>query len=200
MIVENVQGHLVLIMAPTGSGKGLLISHIEGLFPSIARTVSCTTRDKRPSEHEGVDYYYISREEFTTRIEAGKFIEWAEFSGNLYGTLKSELVVRLQKGEVVLCEIELQGVLQLMELIPKGHRTLIYIEAGDWEILKKRAQARAPISEEHLQLRYERYLHEKASKDYADVIINNTDGRIEESKRQIVEVMQTIITKVTPTL
>ena len=138
MKVENVHGHLVLIMAPTGSGKGILISHIESLFPDIARTISCTTRDKRPSEHEGVDYYYSSREEFTKRIEDGKFLEWAEFSGNLYGTLKSELVERLQKGEVVLCEIELQGVLQLMELIPKEYRTLIYIEAGDWEILKKR--------------------------------------------------------------
>ena len=134
---------------------------------------------------------------FVGKINGNEFLEWAEFSGNLYGTLKSELVERLQKGEVVICEIELQGILQLMNMVPKEHRTLVYIEAGDWEVMKQRALARAPISEEHLALRYERYLHERASKEYADIIINNVDGKLQDSKARMAEIVQKIITTVT---
>lgn len=197
MLIENIKGHLILVMAPMGSGKGSLIAHVQHLFPKIVQTVSCTTRDKRPAEKEGIDYYYISRPSFVGKINGNEFLEWAEFSGNLYGTLKSELVDQLQKGEVVICEIELQGILQLMNMVPKEHRTLVYIEAGDWEVMKKRALARAPISEEHLQLRYERYLHEKASKEYADIIINNIDGKLQDSKTKMAEIVQNIITTVT---
>jgi guanylate kinase len=195
-MLQNIKGHLVLIMAPTGSGKGMLIAHAQKLFPQIVTTVSCTTREKRPAEQEGVDYYYISREAFTTKIENGAFIEWAEFSGNLYGTLKSELIERLEKGQIVICEIELQGVLQLMNIIPKENRTLVYIDAGDWETLKARAQARAPISEEHLALRYERYLHEKAAQAYADKVIINQDGKIDDAKTQMVAIIESIVTDV----
>lgn len=195
MLIEDIKGHLLLVMAPTGSGKGSLIAHTQHLFPQVAQTVSCTTREKRPSEKEGVDYYYLSRADFRDKIQRGQFLEWAEFSGNLYGTLKSELVGRLQKGEIVICEIELQGVLQLMNMVPQEHRTLVYIEAGDWEVMKARALARAPISEEHLALRYERYLHEKASKEYADIVINNVDGKLQDSKDQMASIVQSIITQ-----
>ncbi len=197
MLIENIKGHLILVMAPMGSGKGSLIAHVQHLLPKLVQTVSCTTRDKRPAEKEGVDYYFISRPSFVGKINGNEFLEWAVFSGNLYGTLKSELVGRLQNGEVVICEIELQGILQLMNMVPKEHRTLVYIEAGDWEIMKARALARAPISEEHLALRYERYLHEKASKEYADIIINNVDGKLQDSKTKMAEIVQHIITTVT---
>jgi guanylate kinase len=196
-MMQNIKGHLVLILAPTGSGKGMLIAHAQKLFPQIVTTVSCTTREKRPAEIEGVDYYYISREAFNAKVENGDFIEWAEFSGNLYGTLKSELVERLEKGQIVICEIELQGVLQLMDIIPKENRTLVYIDAGDWETMKARAQARAPISEEHLVLRYERYLHEKAAQEYADKVIINKDGEIEDAKNQMVAIIESIVANVT---
>ena len=194
MLIEHITGHLLLVMAPTGSGKGSLIAHAQQQFPKLVQTVSCTTREKRPAEKDGVDYYFISRPEFVGKINGEEFLEWAEFSGNLYGTLKSELVDRLQRGEIVICEIELQGILQLMNMVPKEHRTLVYIEAGNWEVMKNRALARAPISEEHLALRYERYLHEKASKEYADIIINNVDGKLQDSKEHMSRIVQTIIT------
>lgn len=194
MLIEHITGHLLLVMAPTGSGKGSLIAHAQHEFSQVVQTVSCTTREKRPAEKEGVDYYFISRTDFLERVQQEKFLEWAEFSSNLYGTLKSELVERLQRGEVVICEIELQGVLQLMNMVPQKHRTLVYIEAGDWEVMKKRALARAPISEEHLALRYERYLHERASKEYADIVINNVDGKLQDSKEHMKTIVQSIIT------
>jgi guanylate kinase len=193
---EDIKGHLVMIMAPMGSGKGSLIAHARAVFPQISCTISCTTREKRPSEQEGKDYYFLSKDEFMRKIEAGEFMEWAEFSGNLYGTLTSELMTRLVKGEVVISEIDLQGVEALRSIIPEESRTLVYIEAGEWPVLKARALARAPISDEHLALRYERYLKERAYKDKVDVVIHNNDGESEHAQKQLEGLLQEIITRV----
>ncbi len=193
MNVNRITGHLILVMAPMASGKGSLVSYIKHEFPMITLLTSCTTRSMRPGEADGKEYYFLSRDEFTTRIAQGDFIEYAEFSGNLYGTLKSELVTRLQSGEVVLNEIELQGVQRLMSVLPKENRTLLYVDAGDWETLKARALARAPISEEDLKLRYERYLEEDGFKGNADFIIKNNDGQLEQAKAQIHKIIDDII-------
>ena len=117
--------------------------------------------------------YFISQAEFKKRIEADEFLEWAEFAGNSYGTLKSEVLPRVQAGEVVLLEIDLQGVEQLLTLLPREHMTVAYIDAGNWKELKLRALARAPMSEEDLAKRQQRFVHEVAAKPLADVIINN---------------------------
>lgn len=196
MSKPEITGHLILIMAPMASGKGSLISYVRSTFPQVTWITSCTTRSARPGETEGVDYCFVTRDEFTQKIERGDFIEWAEFSNNLYGTLKSELVTRLERGEVVMNEIDLQGVRQLLELVPREHCTVLYIDAGDWETLKARALARAPISEEDLNLRHQRYLEENAFKDKVDFVIENRDGQLEEAKAQIHEIIQKIITDV----
>jgi guanylate kinase len=193
--IQDIRGHLVLVMAPMGSGKGSLVSHVREVFPQLTHTISCTTREKRPQEVHGTHYYFLTREEFQTRIEKEEFIEWAEFGGNLYGTLKSELIGRLQNGEVVICEIEVQGILQMLNLIPHEYKTLIYIEAGDWEVLKQRALARAPMSEVELGLRYERFLEEVTHKELADIIVYNRDGQLEEAKTQMEAIMREIIAK-----
>ncbi len=91
----------------------------------------------------------------------------------------------------------MQGVVQLSDLIPRENRTLVYIEAGDWESLKARALGRAPISEAELGLRFERYLHEREYAHKADVVIHNNDGEVEEAKKHLVSVLEDIITQVT---
>ena len=194
--MSEISGHLVLIMAPMASGKGSLISYVLGAFPHIVRLTSCTTREIRPGEREGVDYYFISRAEFERRIEHGEFIEWAEFSGNLYGTLASSITTSLNEGRVVINEIDVQGVLQLQSLVPRDQYTIIYIDAGDWEVSKKRALARAPMSKEHLELRYKRYLEEEKFKPRADFIIQNNDGQFEEAKEALHTIIDDIFTKV----
>jgi guanylate kinase len=194
-MVSHIRGHLVLIMAPMGSGKGSIVSYIQEKF-QVTQTISCTTRAQRPQEVDGVDYCFISREAFEEKIAGGDFIEWAAFGGNLYGTPKSELMTRLQRGEVVLSEIEVQGVLQMIDYIPKTHRTIIYIDGGEWESLKQRALARAPISEADLALRYERYCEEIKSKDIADIVVSNHDGEFEQALAHIDTIMNDIITKI----
>lgn len=196
MTAIELKGHLVLVMAPMASGKGSLITYVQSVFPQVTRITSCTTRPMRPGETDGVDYCFISRSEFQRKIKQEEFIEWAEFSNNLYGTLKSDLINRLQKGEIVINEIDLQGVLQLRELVPREQYTIIYVDAGDWETLTARALARAPISEEHLALRHKRYEEESAFKNNADFIIQNNDGQFEDAKAKICAVIEGIVKKI----
>lgn len=181
----ELSGHLVLIMAPSGSGKGLLIDHIRSTLPEVYFAISCTTRAPRPGEIDGETYYFLSNEEFDQKIQNGEFLEWAEFSGNRYGTLKSEIIDPMKEGKVVLREVELQGILAIRELVPAANRTIVYIEAGSWETLKHRICARAPMSAEHLELRYQRYLEESKWKAFADVIIENNEGRLETAKAEL---------------
>jgi guanylate kinase len=163
-------------MAPMGSGKGTIIRQTLDNHPDVYTTVSCTSRSKRPGEEDGEQYYFLTKDEFKAKIDRGEFLEWAEFAGNLYGTLKDEIIPRVTNSEVVLVEIEVQGVEQLLQLIPLEHLTITYIEAGGWEILRKRAEARAPISEEELDARYQRFLIEEQAKPMADVIIDNSES------------------------
>lgn len=197
MVIQDIRGHLIFIMAPMASGKRSLTAYVERVFPQITRTVSCTTREKRPQEVEGVDYCFMSRSDFERKIAEGSFIEWAEFSGNLYGTLQSELVSRLQQGEVVICEVDLQGVVQLTNIIPRNNYTIIYIDGGDWETLKARALLRAPIGERDLALRYTRYCEEEAFKHRADFVIKNGNDQLEEAQAHMREIVGNCIKKVT---
>ena len=161
-------------MGPTGSGKGTLTRYAKEAYPELYLTVSCTTRAPRPGEQDGREYHFLTEEAFTTGVQNGDFLEWATFGKNKYGTLKSEILPRLNECQVVLTEIEIQGVEQLLTLIPREHITIVYIEAGGWDVLKSRALARAPMTEDELESRYERFLVEEQAKGIADVIIDNS--------------------------
>ncbi len=189
-------GHIILLMAPMGSGKSELVRHVKEVYPEVHFSISCTTRDMRPGETDGVDYYFIARDEFTEKVETDDFLEWAEFGGNLYGTLKSEVVERLKKGQVVLSEIELQGVELLKSIIPENNRTILYVDAGGWDVLKRRALGRAPMTNKELALRHERYTHEANAKPIADVIIKNLDGQLDHAKEAIDAVIKQVSTHI----
>lgn len=189
-MLDNINGHLLIVMAPMGSGKGTLIKEALATFPDLYETVSCTTRAMRPGEVEGKDYYFLTTEEFNKKVEAGEFLEHATFGLNQYGTLKSEIISRLEEGQMIISEIEVQGIEQLKALIPAEHMTTVYIEAGGWETLKERALARAPMSEEDLQARYERYLVEVQTKDVANVIIDNTQNDFSPAKKEFCRLVE----------
>lgn len=182
---QHTCGHAIIIMGPTGSGKGTLLSFIRARFPEIHITISCTTRAIRPGEVDGKDYHFISQEQFDARVASSDFLEWAYFGSNRYGTLRSEILPFLERGEMVVADIELQGVEQLRALLPAHSLTVAYVEAGDWEVLKTRALARAPMSEEELNRRYERYLVEVEAKKIADSIIDNSSDSPDPALRSI---------------
>lgn len=193
MINEGIRGHIILLMAPTGSGKGVIVNYLKQQFPELYFSISCTTRKPRPGEVDGRDYFFLTRDAFDAKVASGDFLEWAEFGGNKYGTLKSEVVDRLHEGKIILNEIELQGIEALKSIIAASNRTVVYIEAGGWEVLRARAEARAPISEEELELRYQRYLEEKEAKAHADVVINNGDGMLIDAQEHAARVVAGII-------
>src|SRR5512143_1419024 len=100
---------LVLISAPSGGGKTTLCQQLLAARPALTRAVTCTTRRPRPGETEGVDYYFLEPDVFLKRVEAGEFLEHATVHGQSYGTLKSEVLVRLRAGPDVLLNIDVQG-------------------------------------------------------------------------------------------
>lgn len=166
------------------------------VIPDIYTAVSCTTRAMRPKEVEGKDYYFITKEEFSKKIQNGEFLEWAEYGLNRYGTLKNEILPTLEAGQVILVEMEIQGVKQLHKIIPKENMTVVYIEAGGWEVLKSRALNRAPIDKIELQKRYERYLAEIDFKQFADVVIDNSGKDFAPAKEKFVSLIKGIYSKI----
>src|ERR1700760_91730 len=109
---------VIVITGPSGVGKGTLIRALRDRVPGLVLAISATTRDPRPGEHDGVDYHFLTGDEFERRIRAGEFVEHADYSGRRYGTLRSELERGLRDGAAVVLEIEVQGARQVREAIP----------------------------------------------------------------------------------
>jgi guanylate kinase len=177
--MNTYPGTFVLVVGASGSGKGVLMKRARQLHPEIVFPVSCTTRAMRPGEVEGVTYHFVSDEEFAKHIEAGAFLEWAEYGGNRYGTLRSEIIPALEAGKLVLREVEVQGARQIRELIPTDTLRIVYVYAGPWEILERRIRGRAPISDSELEARKRRYEDELSFMKEATEVVQNLDGKFE---------------------
>lgn len=186
------RGTYILVVGPTGSGKNTLIAAAREAIPGLAYAVSATTRPMRDGEVDGMSYHFLTREEFMRRVEADEFLEWAEYGGNCYGTLRSEIESYLAKGEVILSDIEVQGVRLVREKLPREEYAVIYVDAGPWEELVPRILARAPMSDEDLEKRHARYADEASFKPEADYVVENRDGGLEEAVRSFVAVIETI--------
>ena len=142
-----MKGKLILVIGPTGSGKGTLLAHIRTTLPGLVFPISCTTRAMRPGEASGQTYYFVTPEEFENRVAAGEFLEWAEYGHNRYGTLKSEILPAVAAGKTVIREIEVQGARQIQQILPAQDLRIIYIDAGSWDELERRIRARAPMAQ-----------------------------------------------------
>jgi len=134
------KGKLIVISAPSGSGKTTIAKAVMAKYPTIEFSISATTRAMRQGESEGVDYFFLKREEFETRIQRGMLVEWEEIYGNLYGTLKSEVDRALSQGRVMLFDIDVKGGLSIKRHYPEA--LLIFIRPPSFEILKDRLTKR----------------------------------------------------------
>lgn len=177
----------VPVVAPTGSGKDTLITYAKSVFPDIVLSVSCTTRAPREGEEHGKDYYFLTREEFEARIEQGDLLEWAEYGGNYYGTPKAEIERHLAEGHLIMGDIEVQGVRQIRGLLPPREFGTIYIDAGSWEVLARRALNRAPMSDSELEKRRMHYEDESSFKSEATYVVENPEGKLDEAKEGFVK-------------
>ena len=146
-----MQGILFIISSPSGGGKGTLIREILKTVRNIGYSVSFTTREMRPGETYGKDYFFVSVEEFKEKVKAGEFLEFATVHGNFYGTSIKQVENELENGRDIILEIDVQGAEIVLKKSP--HAVSIFILPPSYEVLRKRLIARQTESDEDLALR-----------------------------------------------
>ncbi len=171
--MANEKHKLVIVAAPSGAGKTTIVHHLLQIIPELEFSVSATTREQRPNERHGVDYYYITKEEFHRRIDNNEFLEWEEvYGGNFYGTLKSELDRIWAKGHHVIFDIDVVGGLRLKELYPENSLS-VFIMPPSVEALEQRLRGRGTETPANLAMRVEKAAHEMSFSDKFDITIVN---------------------------
>lgn len=187
-----MKGKLILVIGPTGSGKGTLLAHVRSVIPGLIFPVSCTTRAMRPGEVSGQTYYFVTPEEFAERFSRGEFLETASYGGNQYGTLKSEILPFIAEGKTAIREIEVQGARQIQQILSPEDLRIIYIDGGSWDELERRIRARAPIGQPEIEARRKRYEDETSFKKEATVVVNNPEGGVEQAKQDFIQAVRSI--------
>jgi guanylate kinase len=145
-------GKVFVITGPSGVGKGTLIERLLERIPELELSISATTREPRPGEVDGRDYHFLSPEEFRRRLESGDFLEHASYSGNYYGTLRSEVERRVEQCHSVVLEIEVQGARQVRDALGDD-AVLIFIAPPDEAVLRERLESRGTDSKEAIEQR-----------------------------------------------
>ncbi len=174
-----------MITGPSGVGKGTLIRALLERFPELALSVSATTREPRPGEEDGVDYHFLSPEDFQRRLDAGEFLEWAEYAGNRYGTLRSE--IDRVDGPLVL-EIDVQGARQVRDALPAAVQ--VFIAPPSEEALRTRLVGRGADRPEQIERRLAVASEELAARDeFEHVIVND---RLDDAVKELVELVATM--------
>lgn len=179
-------GHLIVISAPSGSGKTTIARALMKSFPSMVFSVSATTRPRRGTEVHGRDYYFLSREEFERRIREGRLIEWEEIYGNLYGTLRSEVDRALEEGLTMLFDVDIKGALSIKRQYPQA--VLIFIRPPGIEALTERLRARQTEDEETLHRRLDRVPLELDLGAHCDYQVVNDD--LEKAIAEVEEIVR----------
>jgi guanylate kinase len=179
-------GHVFVITGPSGVGKGTLIRGLLERVPGLELSVSATTRAPRPGERDGVDYHFLSDEEFDRRVAAGDFVEHASYSGHKYGTLRSELERRMAKAAGVVLEIEVQGARQIRAAMPEAVQ--VFIAPPSVEALRARLVGRGTDAPEDVEARLATALEElEAEKEFEYVAVND---RLEQATEELADIVR----------
>jgi len=162
---------LFVFSAPSGSGKTTIVRDVLKNHPEFVFSISATTRKKRSSEKENIDYFFITEQEFKKKADAGEFVEWEKFYDYYYGTLKSLVDGNLAKGLSTVFEVDVKGALNIKVAYPNS--VLIFIIPPSIEELKKRLIKRNTETDEDLKKRIERAEMELSFKDQFDYVVSN---------------------------
>lgn len=179
------KGTLIVLSGFSGVGKGTVIAQVRARRPDIYYSVSFTTRAPREGEQDGVNYYYISRDEFQARIKRGEFLEYAEYVGNYYGTSMQVIREKLDQGIDVMLEIEVQGAATVREKMPES--VSLFIAPPSFDELSRRLRQRGTDSEEKIQKRLEMAHREvKEVERYDYIVINDT---VEQAATEVIAIL-----------
>ncbi len=175
-----------VITGPSGVGKGTLIRGLLERVPELELSVSATTRGPRPGETDGADYHFLSPERFAEHVAAGDFVEHATYSGNRYGTLRSELERRLAAGAPVVLEIEVQGARQVRRSMPEAVQ--VFIAPPSIEALRARLVGRGTDDPEQVDARLRTAVQElEARPEFGYVLVND---RLEDATDELEQIVR----------
>jgi len=179
------KGHLFVLSGPAGAGKGTLRKILFSAVPDLHFSVSCTTRRPRPGETDGRDYYFIGEEQFLRQVGESAFLEWANVHGNLYGTRLGDVKTRIDAGENILLEIDVQGCRQVKARMPDAIR--IFITVPSLDELESRLEGRGTETPEQLDLRLRNAAEELSyAREYEHIIVNDD---VDVASRQLIELV-----------
>lgn len=167
------KGMLIILSGPSGVGKGTVRNELFKRIDSMSFSVSMTTRQPRNAEQDGIDYYFVSKEEFLAHVENGEMLETAEFVGNYYGTPLNKVNEQLDKGIDVLLEIEIQGALQVKEKVKDA--LFIFLMPTSMEELERRLRNRGSETPEIIKERIDKARREIPLKVNYDYVVINDD-------------------------
>ncbi|MFF4226430.1 guanylate kinase [Streptomyces abikoensis] len=180
------QPRLTVLSGPSGVGKSTVVAHMRKAHPEVWLSVSCTTRKPRPGEQEGVQYFFVDDEQFDKLVANGELLEWAEFAGNRYGTPRKAVLDRLEAGEPVLLEIDLQGARQVRETMPEAQ--LVFLAPPSWDELVRRLTGRGTESPEVIERRLAAAKVELAAESEFDTTLVNTS--VEDVARELLALLR----------
>jgi guanylate kinase len=169
------QDKILIITAPSGAGKTSITKHLMQHFPQLAFSVSAATRQARGTEKDGVDYHFISTDDFKQKIQHNEFIEWEMvYEGKYYGTLKSELEKIWQLNKIPVLDIDVKGAIHVQQQFPQTSLSL-FIEPPSVSELKKRLQSRGTETAESIAARVNKAAYELSFKDHFNKVVVNDD-------------------------
>ena len=189
---ENSTGKCIIFSAPSGAGKTTIVHALLNTMPQLAFSVSACSRAPRGKEIDGVDYHFLTAEEFRTKIQNDEFVEWEEvYSDMYYGTLKSEIERIWSTGKTVVFDVDVIGGLNLKKNF-KDQALAVFIQPPSLAILEERLRNRKTDSEEKIQIRLAKSIQELESATDFDVIIENDvlEEAIEKAKRLVIEFIE----------
>ncbi|MGW4895543.1 guanylate kinase [Kitasatospora sp. NPDC004240] len=163
---------LTVLSGPSGVGKSTVVAHMRKQYPEVWLSVSATTRHPRPGEKNGVQYHFVDNDEFDKLIANGELLEWAEFAGNRYGTPRAAVLEKLERGEPVLLEIDLQGARQVRESMSDAQ--LVFLAPPSWDELVRRLVGRGTEAQDVIEKRLQAAKVELAAEPEFDTTLVNT--------------------------
>lgn len=186
-------GLLVIVSSPSGGGKDAVIRGLINIFPGSAKFITTTTRPPRPGEKNGVDYHFVSREEFETMINSGELVEYNVYADNYYGTEKERLNQALEKHPVVFSNIEING---KKNFDKSGRKNLsFFLLPESMEVLRERIEKRGGLTPEIIEKRLETAKKEIIEADIYDHKIVNYQGKLEEAIAETAEIIRQNLAK-----